>query len=150
VSISLAIVVPKLSFPLLSAVLLLLAYGSFSWFISHQAAGLWVWSAAIAFTLAQAFLLTTYSKGFKSAMDIWLRSDLGYFACVILGALFIAFAFIWIRIFGYILVVLAAEILMRLDLQLIGFNRVQSWLILTLVSFSGLAVGWVASYYVSP
>ncbi|MGB3615552.1 MAG: hypothetical protein WBA10_17290 [Elainellaceae cyanobacterium] len=145
-----AIVLPKVSFPLLSSVLLLLAYGSFSWFLSHQAAGLLVWSAAIAFTLGQAFLLTTYSKGFKSAIDIWLRSDLGYFSCVILGALLVAFAFIWIRMFGYILVVVSAEILMRLDLQLIGFNRAQSWLILTLVSFLGLAAGWMASYYISP
>ncbi|MEO0407804.1 MAG: hypothetical protein AAF289_10680, partial [Cyanobacteria bacterium P01_A01_bin.135] len=98
---------PKISFPLLSPLLMLLAYGSFGWFLSHQANEVWMWLAAIAFILGQVLMLTVFTHRSKLIIDSWLRSDLGYFSCVILGALLVAFAFIWVRIFGYILVVLA-------------------------------------------
>ncbi len=142
--------VPKLFSSLLSSLLLLLAYSSFSWFLSHQALGPVAWAVAIAFTLAQALLLTIQADRSQLALNGWLQSDLGYFSLVIIGAIFIAFAFVWARIFGYVLVVFAAEILVRLDLQLMGFNRAQSLVILMLVSFGGLSVGWVASQYIQP
>ena len=139
---------PKIAFPLLSALLLLLSYGSFAWFLSHQGVGAIMWAVAIAFALAQVLLLTVLADSSKLAVDAWLRSDLGYFSCVILGALLVAFAFIWVRVFGYILVAIATTMLMRLDLQLVGFTRLQAWLLLTLLSLSGLAMGRVVSYYI--
>lgn len=129
---------------------MLLAYGSFGWFLSHQAGSTLGWGIAITFTIAQALLLTTAGDRSQLALNAWLRSDLGYFSLVIVSAMLVAFAFIWARIFGYILVVVATELLARLDLQTIGFNRIQSLIILILVSASGLATGWVVSQYVPP
>ncbi|MGF1538604.1 MAG: hypothetical protein ACFB4J_19250 [Elainellaceae cyanobacterium] len=140
----------KLSFPGLSCFLLLLSYSSLSWFLSHQAVGIPMWIAAIAFAAVQALLLTVQSNRSKLAIYAWLQSDLGYFSAVVVGAMFVAFAFVWAQIFGYIFVVLAAELLARLDLQTIGFNRVQAFIILMLVSSSGLAIGWVASHRIQP
>lgn len=133
--------------PWLSCGLLLTAYITFSWFLYTSTAGWLVWALAIAFALIQALLLTAFADGLKALIDTWLRSDLGYFSSVVIGALFVAFAFIWIRIFGYIFVLLASEALARLDLQNAGFNRAQALLILTTISLMGLAVGNIASRF---
>lgn len=131
--------------PWLSLGLLLLAYSTFSWFLYSLTVSWVVWALVIAFALVQALLLTAFADSFRTVIDNWLRSDLGYFASVVIGALFVAFAFVWIRIFSYVLVLVAAEMLARLDLQNAGFNRVQSLLLLTLVSLVGLALGQVAN-----
>lgn len=133
--------------PWLSLFLMFVAYTSFSWFVTHTTVTWVAWGLAIAFTLLQALLLTTLFARLRFFARRWLQSDLGYFCLVLIGAISITFALVWFRAFGYCLVVLAAEILARLDLQNIGYNRVQSLIVLTIVSFTGLAIGWLISLY---
>ncbi len=131
--------------PWLSLLLLLLAYSSFSWFL-YRATVTWVvWLLAFMFALLQAMLLTTFSNELKRVLSIWIKSDAGYFSTIIVFAFLVAVAFVWIQTFSYILVVVAAEMLARLDLQRAEFGRSQALSLLTLVSLSGLAVGWTAS-----
>lgn len=106
-----------------------------------------VWALAATFALGQALLLTAFSDGFRLIINSWLRSDAGYFTSVVVTAMLVAIAFVWINIFGYILVLVAAEMLARLDLQNAGLNRTQSLAVLTVTSFAGLAVGWTASQF---
>lgn len=61
-----------------------------------------------------------------------------------LGSLGVTAALVWFKMFGYVLVLISAEILARLDLQNAKLNRWQSLAVLTLVSIAGLAVGWSA------
>jgi hypothetical protein len=77
-------------------------------------------------------------------MGNWLRSDIGYFSIVLLGALSIAFILVWSHVFEYLMVVIGSEILSRLELQRARFNNWQSLGILTFVSVLGLGVGWTA------
>lgn len=130
--------------PWLSLPLLLAAYATFSWFLHDSNVSWLAWGAIITFTLLEALLLTAFSQGFRSIIRGWLLSDAGYFAAIICGAILAAFALIWIKIFSYILVVVSAELLARLDLQNIGCNKWRTFVLLTLVSFSGLAVGIAA------
>lgn len=95
------------------------------------------------FALAEALLLTTLSRGFRGAIRGWLKSDIGYFSVVLIGAFSIALILLWFHVFEYIILVLAAEILARLDLQTAGLNRWQSLAVLTIVSLLGLAMGWI-------
>ncbi|MGJ3252603.1 MAG: hypothetical protein ACFE0J_15965 [Elainellaceae cyanobacterium] len=133
--------------PWLSLALLLAAYSTFSWFL-HRSTVTWlVWALAAVFALSQALLLTAFSDGFRLIINSWLRSDAGYFTSVVVAAMLVAIAFVWINIFGYILVLVAAEMLARLDLQNAGLNRTQSLAVLTITSFAGLAVGWTASQF---
>ncbi|HEY9700365.1 MAG TPA: hypothetical protein V6D10_24130 [Trichocoleus sp.] len=132
--------------PWLATLILFTAYTSFSWFLSHATTTLFVWVIVITFTLLQALLLTTLFDGLRRFMQRWLRSDLGYFTLIILGAMSVTIALVWFRIFGYFLVLIAAEVLARLELQNVGFNRVQALAILTVVSFAGLAMGWLISF----
>ena len=131
--------------PWLSFGLLLAAYSTFSWFLYSLTVSWLVWVLVIVFALCQALLLTAFADGFKALIDAWLESDIGYFTSVIIAALFVAVAFVWIRIFSYILVLVAAEALARLDLQNAGFNRGQSLVILTVISLAGLALGHAAN-----
>jgi hypothetical protein len=136
--------------PWLSLGILFSAYATFSWFITHWvlsrvSAGraVWtVWAIVLFCTLLQALLLTTLFDGVKLFFRKWLKSDVGYFSLIMLGSLSVTAALVWFRMFGYVLVLVSAEILARLDLQNAKLNRWQSLVVLTFVSVAGLAVGW--------
>ncbi|NJN58876.1 MAG: hypothetical protein HC879_15950 [Leptolyngbyaceae cyanobacterium SL_5_9] len=132
--------------PWLSLGLLLAAYSTFSWYVYHLTVTWVVWVSVIGFALLQAVFLTTLTQGLRSVIGRWLSSDTGYFVTVIGLAFLATTVLVWIHIFGYIITVIAAEVLARLDLQNRGFSQVQSLAILTLVSLTGLGIGWVASY----
>ena len=124
--------------------LLLAAYSIFSWFLIRaigSIAGLLVAGVA----LAQALLLTTWLNGLKRFARVWLRSDVGYFTLILILALGSTMALVWFRTFGYCLVLVSAELLARLDLQNAGYSRWQALLILTLVAWLGLGLGWIAT-----
>lgn len=139
--------------PWLSLSILFSSYATFSWFLTHwvisrvdAASAKWtVWAFVLFCTLMQALLLTTLFDGVKLFFRRWLKSDVGYFSLIMLGSLSVTGALVWFRMFGYVLVLVSAEILARLDLQNAKLNRWQSLAVLTLVSIAGLAVGWSAS-----
>lgn len=133
------------TFPWLSLGLLLASYSTFSWFLYNETADWLTWALVSAFALAQALLLTAFADGFRAVIDTWLQSDVGYFTFIIVSALLFAFVLIWINVFGYVFVLIAAEMLARLDLQNAGFGSVQAFLILTGISFSGLGLGQLIS-----
>jgi hypothetical protein len=138
-------ILPVKRLPLVSLAILLMAYTTFSWFLIKSTATWLAWTLVLVFTLLQALLLTTLFDGFKLFIGKWLRSDVGYFTLIIVASLGVTVIMVWFKVFGYVLVLIAAEILARLDLQNAGFNRVQALLILTFFSLSGLAIGWGAT-----
>ncbi|MFM7424368.1 MAG: hypothetical protein ACKO7W_05135 [Elainella sp.] len=133
------------TFPWLSLLLLFAAYSTFSWYLIHITATPLVWFLVLSFTLAQALLLTTWFDGLKRFARLWLRSDVGYFTLIILGAISVTLSLVWFKTFGYFLALISAELLARLDLQNFGYSRLQALFILSLVSLAGLALGWGAS-----
>lgn len=132
--------------PWLSLSLLLAAYSTFSWYVYHLTITWVVWLCVIGFAVLQALLLTTFAQGFKAMVGRWLSSDTGYFTTVLSLAFLATTVLVWAHVFGYLITVIAAEVLARLDLQNRGFSRAQSLFILTLVSLTGLVIGWVVSY----
>jgi len=129
-----------------SLTLLLAAYSVFSWFLYRITAPRLVWILVALFALFQALLLTTFSQGFRVFLKRWLESDLGYFSVVIISAFSLSLALVWYHVFEYFLVVAAAEVLARLDLQNAGMNQWKALLVLTGISALGLAVGWTARH----
>ena len=140
--------VPKKPTPqrsvIVSLLVLLGAYSSFSWFLYRVTAPITVWVLVILFALMQALLLTALSKGLRKFIRQWLSSDLGYFSVVIISAFSITLALVWYQVFEYVVLIFGTEILARLDLQNAGLNQWQALFVLTLVSALGLAVGWSA------
>jgi hypothetical protein len=139
--------------PWLSLSLLLIAYATFSWFFAHtftqfltfSKITVLAWSLVIGFTLLQTLLLTTLFDELKVVLGRWLRSDVGYFILIIAVSLSATFALISYHVTGYFVVLVAAEILARLDLQNAKFTRVQALIVLTVISILGLALGLFAS-----
>ena len=138
--------------PWLSLGILFSAYATFSWFLTHWVitristgqAVLTVWAIVLFCTILQALLLTTLFDGLKLFFRKWLKSDIGYFSLIMLGSMGVTAALVWFKMFGYVLVLVSAEVLARLDLQNAKLNRWQSLVVLTLVSVAGLTVGWSA------
>ncbi len=139
------ILLPVKKLPWISLAILFAAYSTFSWFLTHATVTWLAWALVLMFTLLQALLLTTLFDGVKLVIGRWLKSDVGYFTLILVVSLSVTIALVWFKIFGYFLVLVAAEILARLDLQNAGFNRLQALLILSLFSFLGLAAGWAVS-----
>jgi hypothetical protein len=132
--------------PWLSLILLLASYSTFSWFLYRSTVTWIVWLAVLVLALLQALLLTALSEGFRRFMGNWLKSDVGYFTMIILAAFSVVIALVWVHVFEYVLMVFAAEILARMDLQNAGYTRFQALAILTVLSLCGLAVGLTADY----
>jgi len=130
--------------PWLALLLLLAAYSLFSWFVI-QSIGSLAWLLVAAVAVAQALFLTTWLDGLKSFARLWLRSDIGYFTLILILALGSTMALVWFKTFGYCLVLVSAELLARLDLQNAGYSRWQSLLMLMLVSWLGVGLGWTAT-----
>ncbi|MDX2213112.1 MAG: hypothetical protein SFY66_07470 [Oculatellaceae cyanobacterium bins.114] len=130
--------------PWFSLSLLLIAYSSFSWLLYQSTATWLVWVIALSFALTQALLLTAFLQGFRFFVRSWLKSDIGYFSVIALSAFSIAGVLVWIHVFEYVLMLVAAEILARMDLQNAGFNQWQALGLLTLASILGLSVGYTA------
>jgi hypothetical protein len=105
-----------------------------------------VWLFALGFALVQALLFTTFAEGFRRFISNWLRSDIGYFSIIALGAFSITLILVWFHVFEYVAMVVGAEILARLDLQNVGCNKWQSLGLLTSVSILGLFLGGVVSH----
>ncbi|NET54041.1 MAG: hypothetical protein F6K09_37105 [Merismopedia sp. SIO2A8] len=137
----------------LSFGLLFASYSSFSWFLHHSIrdwhvfgvtiAPWMVWAVAIGTAVAEAMMLTTLMDNFRYWLDRWLKSDIGYFTVVVIGAMSVAFAMVWFSLFGYVLALLASETLARLDLQSVGVRRSHAFILLTITSLVGVAVGWL-------
>ncbi|NJN87604.1 MAG: hypothetical protein HC881_16460 [Leptolyngbyaceae cyanobacterium SL_7_1] len=133
--------------PWVSLTLLFTAYITCSWFLYRTTQPWIVGAGMVSFAIIQASLLTTFSKGFRTFLNKWLQSDLGYFSMVLLGAISIAFILVWYHTFEYALVVIGTEVLSRIDLQVAGFNNWQALAILFFVSILGLATSWATYYF---
>lgn len=131
-----------------SSLLLIAAYSVLSWFLYQKTAPGLVWALVAIFALFQALLLTTFSRGFRTFLKNWLESDLGYFSVVMLLAFSVTVALVWYHVFEYFLMVAAAEVLARLDLQNAGLNQWQALVLMTLTSALGLAVGLTARHVI--
>jgi hypothetical protein len=132
--------------PWLALGLLLLAYTTFSWFLYASHVSWLAWSAVLVFTLGEALLLTTFSRSLRRLVRSWLLSDIGYFTTIVCVAFLAAIALLWIRVFSYVVMIVASELLARLELQQCQCSRWQSFVVLSLVSFAGLGLGLGSGY----
>jgi hypothetical protein len=143
-------------FPILSPLLLLVAYISFGWFLSDPRfpevhfggivisipmvlAIAWIWIICSAFISP----LTSFSH----FVIRWFNSDTVAFLSIFMFAATATFILFWMHIFLYILCIIATEALARVDIQSAGFANRQAFLALLVISLAGLTIGWAAREY---
>lgn len=143
-------------FPILSPLLLLVAYISFGWFLSdprlpefHKGgvvisipmvlAITWIW------IICSAFISPLSS--FSRFVTRWFKSDTVAFLSIFMAAAMATFILFWMHIFLYILCIIATEALARVDIQTAGYANRQAFLALLVISLTGLVTGWAARDY---
>ncbi|MBW4521127.1 MAG: hypothetical protein KME16_15695 [Scytolyngbya sp. HA4215-MV1] len=141
--------------PWLSFTLLLVSYTCFGWFISDRFGWffasttlpkvVWLLAFAWAFFIDTAFIAPlTYGSRLVAR---WFRSDTVAFLTVfsvIAGFMMLLF---WLQIFAYIVLIISAEALARVDMQTDGFSPKQAFWFLAILSLLGLICGGILHHY---
>ena len=149
--------------PGLSLIILLLTYGVEGWMYGSWATRLLereeifsqfteptrfsiLYGIAVAIILFIVIVLTAPISLIAISLDGWLKSDSRAFFSIFIGAF--AFTLIVQRVdyFARFLVLAAAALLVKLDLQLVGCNRWLCSLILMLFCWLGFTGGTLAYY----
>lgn len=135
--------------PKLSLALLLIAYINLGKFLSAFPSPLVPWSIAIASILSLAGLLALPWGGESGLITRSLRSDTATFTVIIILSALISVVLLWWHVFLYILLVVSAEILARIDLQAAYCKSAKVFWILSLISCLGLGLGWIINFLIT-
>jgi hypothetical protein len=129
----------------LSLCMLLAGYGTLGYFLSRLTVPWVVWVAVMAFALVQSVFFSSISKGFKTSFREWFSTEAGHFTVIAIMAFGLAFVLVWFHIFQYALMIGAAELLARVELQYSSVKPSAAVGILTSIALMGLATGWTMS-----
>jgi hypothetical protein len=129
------------SFPWVSLMLVVLAYGSLGWLISQAHSPWYIWLTAV---IAILFLLSALTTPWLKMADysiLFFKSDTRTLAFSILAAFLFFLMLAWFKVFLDTLVIISANILLKIDVQRFGLGERQSFLITSIFSFTGLVLG---------
>jgi hypothetical protein len=126
----------------LSLTLLFVAYFCLGWKLSEfDVPPHIVWFLTVAISLVLSVVLSFPLRNTKTFIMRWLSSDFGAFLSIILGAFIAVIVVTWLHLFTTCLVLISAGSLARLDIQVSGFKKWRSFVILATVSLTGLGLG---------
>jgi hypothetical protein len=150
-------------FPWLSLSLLLITYGVFGWYVDQSSAPWrhelveqvkpWGWfvdeDLLLTFThLLAAVLIVLISLALASPVAFLtiflgnsLKFDTNTFFFLLGLSLIGVFAMRWFEYFARVLLLLSATILVRLDFQMAGYNKWQTFILLTFLCLFGFGLG---------
>ena len=95
------------------------------------------------YILLQLIMLSSSVQQVRNTIKNWVISDAIHLISILVVAFLSFFLLNALEIFEDLLLVLAAEILARLDLQQKGLGRLQKLTILTTYLTLGLSIGWL-------
>jgi hypothetical protein len=127
--------------PLLSFLLIILTYGSLGWTVSQFQFPPYMWVLIATATLFLVALLTHSWSAIAKYLNFIFKSNTRSFAIAVFGAFVIFLITAWFRVFLDTLLVLAATILMRIDLQTAGLREGKIFLIVSFLAALGFALG---------
>ena len=141
------------TFPWLSISLLLLANMAFGLFLRDLDVSVemskYVWIAAAVYITIECSVLSICWGGFQQFILRSFKSDLGYTLAALLFASFAVVIVVWIHIFGHFFVMLAAALLLRVDLFTRRIGTLLSFISLLAVSGIGLTLSWLLPNFYS-
>lgn len=133
--------------PWLSGLLLLLTYGCWGWTLADTHASVWVWGVSIFLTLLFAEALASPESWIRISLVRWLANDTRAFISALFSAFLTVVFLTWVNITTEIVLLAAAGLLVRLDVQQARMKDWQAFLILAGLSAIGLAGGWYFCTY---
>jgi hypothetical protein len=129
-------------FPWLSLLLLLAAYTMFGSFLSTVSVPWIVWAIAITWVFLLAVFFMAPLERIRNMLGRWLKTDSMAFVSLVIAAFLASFVVLWWNVFLYVLAIVAAEALARLDIQTNQFTQSNAFFILMTTSLLGIGFGW--------
>lgn len=136
---------PLRRFPWGSSLLLLLAYATFGKFVMSLTHTWITFALSAGWGLILAVMLINPLKGIRKMLTKWFKSDTVAFTTLVGAAAFASILLTWFRLFLPVIMILAAESLVRIDLQTAEFKTSHVFIILVLTAWLGLGLGWAAT-----
>lgn len=131
---------------MLRLLLLVLAYATFGRLLHSSEVSDFIWIGTLVFILVKASVLTLLWKPTRNFALLGFQSDLGYSIMVLVLASLAVLAVVYFRAFTYVLVLVAAAILVRVDCLTNGMGNRISFLTLISLPLIGLGVSWVMQW----
>ncbi|MDV3350831.1 hypothetical protein D0962_35435 [Leptolyngbyaceae cyanobacterium CCMR0082] len=126
--------------PWLSSLLLLLAYMGFGAFLHSRHSSDFIWWLAVIYAVLESALLTIIWKPLRNFFLLGFKSDIGYTIMALVIASLAVVVVSWIQIFVYFLVMLAAALLLRVELLIRDIGNNLAFVTILLLSLMGLAL----------
>ncbi|MBF2063349.1 MAG: hypothetical protein IGS39_02785 [Calothrix sp. C42_A2020_038] len=134
--------------PWVSLSLALLTYCCLGWVVSKSSVSPSTWLAIVAIVVLMIGALLTPWLWFNRYSNSLLQSSTRNFCVSILAAFSLFLMITWFRLFLDILLIVSATILVRIDLQTLGFRSLDIFGVLCFTAMSGLAMGIVVSQFI--
>ena len=119
----------------------MISYSILGWSLAQSQASLLVYFLVVTAIILLDVFLTVPLPNVKGIAMLWFASDTASFLAVIFSAFLFVFVIRWIQFFLNALVLVSAAILTRLDTQIYGLKRWQSFLVLVIISEASLCFG---------
>lgn len=127
--------------PWISLVLVLLSYSTLGWVLLETKAPKFVWFVVVPAVLLLVAGLTAPLSLMAKYSSILFKSNFRTFAVAVLGAFLFFLMLAWFRLFLDSLLIISAAILARIDFQVSGFKEGQAFVITSIISLIGIALG---------
>jgi hypothetical protein len=124
--------------PYFSLAALLFSYGLLGSSLSAAES----WASTVDFVLI-AIVLMLPRRVVNDSVERGLRSQIGSFLGLILSASLISIVVLWAHVYVQFLLVILAEVVVRIDLQRLSMASRMSWL--RAIALFGLGVGWLVA-----
>lgn len=131
--------------PWISWFLLALVYLTYGRFLQAVEVGYvgYTWIVSGLFAIALAAVLTVLWPSAQQIMLLGFQSDAGYFIMVLSLASLSVFAVVEFRIFSYIVMLMMASLLARVDTLINGLSNLLAFGVLVAFPLLGLGLSWL-------
>ena len=129
--------------PFVSLVLLLFTYTTLGWVISKAYAPKFIWVLTVITILVLLGGLTISWRRLTHYSFVLFQSNLRSFSITVLGAFLFFLMIAQFRVFLDTLLIISANILLRIDVQTSGLGERQTFFLTSIFSLTGLALGAV-------
>ena len=123
--------------------LLVVAYATYGQLLHADESSQYVWLATLVFAVAKAGVLTLLWQPTRDFVLKGFKTDVGYSVMVLLLASLTVLAVVQIRAFAYIVVLIAAALLVKVDCLIDGMGDRLAFTTLLLLSLIGLGLSWL-------
>ncbi|WGV27874.1 hypothetical protein [Halotia branconii] len=127
--------------PWVSLALVLLSYSTLGWVLSEAQTSLSVWLVVLLSVLLLVGSLTAPLSLITQYSTILFSSNIRSFAVAVFGAFLFFLMLAWFRVFLDTLLIISAAILARIDFQGAKFSEGQAFLMTSITSLTGVALG---------